>query len=76
MGLFAQPGPWYDLNPDYRKDAPNTGLHCCRCQRRLERSYLSVEVNYDTMQVRTNIFGNAVIVNDCWKTVIEESETD
>lgn len=76
MGLFAQPGEWMELNPDYRRSAPKTGLFCCRCQRSLFehniKSLSACEVNYNTLQVRSNPLGKELIGRDCWNAVLKE----
>lgn len=66
---IGPPGEWFPLNPDFKKDPPETGLYCCRCQRKVEKSYRSVEVNWDTVGVRNDPLGKDYIGNDCWKTI-------
>lgn len=70
MALFNEPGPWYRLDPDFRRDVPkNTALYCCRCQRKVEKNYRVVEVDWDTHRVRNNPLGKDLIGNDCWAQV-------
>jgi len=66
---IGPPGEWFFLDPDFRKDPPNTGLYCCRCQRKVEKSYRSVDVNWNTMEVRNDPLGKHLIGNDCWKII-------
>lgn len=80
MGLFAQPGDWIYLDPDYRVQTPKDKnglpvLHCCRCQRPVKgsagNSFRSVDVDWDNLQVRNNPLGKELIGADCWKQINE-----
>lgn len=75
--LFADPGPWYLLNPDFRKDAPKTGPWCCRCQRPLKsitkgESMRLVEVDWDRWLVRNNPLGKDLLGSECFKQVFND----
>lgn len=76
MGLFAEPGPWFYLDPDYRRDAPkDTALFCCRCQKRVSgaTTLRVVEVDWDKMMVRNNPLGKELIGSDCWKQITKDN---
>ena len=70
-GLFASPGEWFPFDPDNRKDPPTHGLYCCRCNKRVEKSYKAVDVDWEKMAVRNNPLGKSLIGNDCWNKVIK-----
>jgi hypothetical protein len=73
MSLFAAPGPWFYLNPDYRRDRPDHP-HCCRCGKsfRRETNMIVVEVDWENVQVRNNPMGKELIGHDCWAQVQKE----
>lgn len=59
----------FDLNPDFRKDAPKSGLYCVRCQKPIKdfAKAIRVTVNWNTWLVMQG--GNEFMGADCWKTI-------
>lgn len=61
----------FHFSPDYRKEPPSNGLYCCNCQRPLNGKFISVSINYETMQVKEDINGKDKIGVDCWRKIIK-----
>lgn len=74
MGLFAQPGPWYYLDPDNRVDEPeHTAMFCCRCHKTLQGvGGTVVEVSRDGWWVRNNPLGKSLMGRDCMKITFKD----
>lgn len=76
-GLFGPPTEWVFLDPDNRRNPPETGLWYCRCNKRLKTNEtgivcdVSYEVpgNEDAPMVRLNPLGKSIIGSYCWNEI-------
>ena len=61
--------PKYALDPDFRRDAPNRGPYCVRCQRPITNlnKAVRVTVDWDAWLVREG--GDDLMGQDCWQTI-------
>jgi hypothetical protein len=62
----------FNLDPDFRRDAPESGDYCVRCQRPIadRKKALFVTVHWETWTVIAG--GNELIGADCWRTITKE----
>jgi len=63
----------YNLDPDFRRDAPETGDWCARCQKPIKdrRKAVAVTVHWETWTVFAG--GEELIGADCWLTITREA---
>lgn len=75
--VLPDSNPWYFLDPDNRKDAPDSP-HCARCMKKMKGSagvvFISVEVHAIHPWVRKSIFGKELIGEDCWNKIVKYGE--
>lgn len=58
----------YQLNPDFRRDAPRDKPYCVRCQKAVDPNKARhVTVDWNTWEVTDG--GDELIGPDCWKAI-------
>ena len=59
----------YELDPDFRRDAPNGKPYCVRCQKAIAdvNKAIHVTVDWDTWLVTEG--GTELMGRDCWKQI-------
>ena len=59
----------YSLDPDFRRNAPEEGAYCVRCQKPIKGKSIKVSVDWDTWAVWQDDAGEHLMGPDCWKVV-------
>jgi hypothetical protein len=59
----------FNLDPDFRKDAPTNGLYCVRCQKPIKDASKAVRVTVDWNTWLATEGGEEFMGADCWKTI-------
>lgn len=59
----------YNLDPDFRREPPDSGDYCVRCQKRIanRKKAVSVTVHWPTWTVIAG--GDELIGSDCWAAI-------
>lgn len=60
------------LNPDFRRDAPDYGPYCARCQKPVDPK-TAIHVTVDWLSWIVTEGGHDLIGPDCWKKINEAS---
>lgn len=63
----------YNLDPDFRRDEPNSGDYCVRCQKKItdRRKAIWVTVHWETWTVWAG--GSELIGADCWRAITKSA---
>jgi len=59
----------FNLDPDFRKDAPEGVAYCVRCQKPIKDATKSVRVTVDWNTWLVTEGGEELMGADCWKTI-------
>ena len=59
------------LDPDFRRDAPEEGPYCVRCQKRIADISKAVHVTVDWNTWMVTEGGDDLMGHDCWAKISE-----
>lgn len=62
----------YFLDPDFRREPPDEGAYCVRCQKPIHDPAKAIRVTVDWERVRVKEGGDELMGRDCWKAISGE----